>query len=71
MDSPRSLPEVFVVHDGAVTVTAGDETIVVSAGEIVVVPPRTPHKFVNHTDQVARLLTLHASPEAITEWLDE
>lgn len=62
--------EVFVVQDGAVTVTAGEETVVVSAGEVAVVPPRTPHRFVNHTAERARLTNIHYSPEVVTEWLE-
>ena len=63
--------EIFVVYDGAVTATVGDESAVVCAGQIAVVPAGTPHKFVNHTARTARLIALHATSEIATEWLDE
>src|SRR5215210_6860004 len=39
--------EVFVVQERRATMTAGDRTIEVSAGDIVVVPAGQPHAFVN------------------------
>ncbi|MPZ91649.1 MAG: cupin domain-containing protein [Actinobacteria bacterium] len=37
--------EVFIVLEGESTFIAGDEERPVHAGEIVVVPPNTPHRF--------------------------
>ncbi|WP_370949771.1 cupin domain-containing protein [Amycolatopsis sp. cg5] len=62
--------EVFVVQEGSVTVTIGGESAVAVAGDIAVVPPRTPHRFVNHTEGVAKLVNIHASSEIVTEWLE-
>src|SRR5918998_558555 len=39
--------ETFIVQDGKARFTVGEETIEATAGEIVVVPAGTPHKFVN------------------------
>jgi quercetin dioxygenase-like cupin family protein len=61
--------EVFVVHEGAGTFTAGDEQRVVSGGEIVVVPAETPHGFTNTGDQPLRMTNIHLNSTFVTEWL--
>jgi mannose-6-phosphate isomerase-like protein (cupin superfamily) len=38
--------EVHVVHEGAALYTLGSEQMEVSGGQIVVIPPDTPHGFV-------------------------
>jgi mannose-6-phosphate isomerase-like protein (cupin superfamily) len=61
--------EVFVVQEGRATFTAGDEEREVSAGEIVIVPANTPHRFVNSGDGPLRQVAIHVSPRFATEWL--
>jgi quercetin dioxygenase-like cupin family protein len=61
--------EIFVMQEGQATVTAGDETRTVGPGDIVIVPPNTPHGFVNSGDGNLRQLDIHLSPRFITEWL--
>ena len=39
--------ELFIVQEGTATFTADDEERVVHAGDIVIVPPGTPHRFEN------------------------
>ncbi len=63
--------EIFVVLDGMLTCTVGDSTIEACSGQIVIVPPDTPHRFVNSGTQVARHVDIHASPHMITTWLEE
>jgi len=63
--------EVFVIQEGRVTFTVGEETIAASGGEIVVVPAGTPHKFVNTGPGRSRHLDLHASGRMVTEWLED
>lgn len=63
--------EVFVVEEGCVTFTVGEETIAATAGQIVVVLPGQPHTFVAAGPGPARQLDVHASGEMITEWLEE
>ena len=60
--------EVFVIQDGEVTFTAGEETIEAAAGQIVVVPAGVPHKYVNSGR--ARHIDIHASGSMETEWLE-
>jgi mannose-6-phosphate isomerase-like protein (cupin superfamily) len=61
--------EVFIVQEGRATFTAGDEEREVAAGEIVIVPPNTPHQFVNSGDGPLRQVAIHVSPRFATEWL--
>jgi mannose-6-phosphate isomerase-like protein (cupin superfamily) len=62
--------EVFILQEGSVTFTRGDATVEAGAGEVVVVPPRTPHGFVNSGSVPLRMVAIHHSPKFITEWLD-
>jgi mannose-6-phosphate isomerase-like protein (cupin superfamily) len=65
--------EVFVVQDGQATFTAGEEEeeeVVVAEGHVVVVPPETPHKFVNSGDDLLRMVTIHASGTMVQTDLD-
>ena len=38
-------------------------------GDIVIVPPKVPHKFTNNGPGPANLVCIHASPTFVTEWL--
>jgi mannose-6-phosphate isomerase-like protein (cupin superfamily) len=63
--------EVFVIQEGAVTFTVGEDTIEATAGQIVVVPAGVPHKFVNSGTARARHIDIHASRRMTTEWLEK
>jgi quercetin dioxygenase-like cupin family protein len=63
--------EVFVVQSGTMTFTVGAETIEVTAEKVVIVPPGTPHKFINSGDVVAQHVDIHVSPRMITTWLED
>ena len=62
--------EVFVVQEGEVTFTAGDEVIEARTGQIVVVPAGVPHKYVNSGTGRTRHVDIHASGSMETEWLE-
>lgn len=55
-------PEVFVVQTGTARFTAGDEQLVVAAGNVVVVPGQTPHGFECAGDDTLRVVSVHPSP---------
>ena len=57
--------EVFVVLDGEARYTAGDEEVDVTGGHVVVVPPETPHKFVNTGDRPLRQVNIHPHREVV------
>ena len=63
--------EVFVVQEGTVTFTAGNEVIEASGGQVVVVPAGVPHKFVNSGTSRLRQIDIHASKRFFTEWLED
>ena len=50
----HDVEEVIVVHAGRATFTVGEITIEVGPGEVVIIPPGVPHRWVNHTED-----TLH------------
>jgi mannose-6-phosphate isomerase-like protein (cupin superfamily) len=62
--------ETWVVIDGDVAFQAGDEQLAAGPGDIVIVPPHTPHKFSNRGAGPASLVCIHANPTFETEWLE-
>ena len=62
--------EVFVVQEGAVTFTAGDEVIEAKGGQVVVVPAGVAHKFVNSGSGRLRQIDIHPAGRFVTEWLE-
>jgi mannose-6-phosphate isomerase-like protein (cupin superfamily) len=63
--------EIFVVQEGSVTFTAGDDVIEAGGGQVVVVPAGVPHRFVNSGAGQLRQVDIHASKRFITEWLED
>lgn len=63
--------EVFVVQEGTATFTAGEETIEVKGGQVVVVPGGVAHRFVNTGPGRLRQVDIHASDRFVTEWLED
>jgi len=63
--------EIFLVQEGRVTFTAGDEVIEAGGGQVVVVPAGVAHRFVNSGAGRLRQVDIHASDRFITEWLEE
>ena len=63
--------EVFVVQEGGVTFTVGDETVEATAGQVVIVPPGVPHKYRNAGTRRARHIDIHTSGRMDTAWLEE
>jgi quercetin dioxygenase-like cupin family protein len=74
-DGPRlhrhPYEEVFVVLEGEAGFRAGDVRVGAVAGESIVVPPGTPHLFVNSGEGRLRMVAVHVSPAFDTEWLEE
>ena len=62
--------ETWVVIDGDLTFQAGDQHYQAGPGDIVIVPPDTPHKFTNNGPGRAHLVCIHANPTFVTEWLE-
>lgn len=57
--------EVAFTLEGTATITVGNEERDVQAGGIAVIPPNTPHRFVNSGETILRQIDIHASPRFI------
>jgi mannose-6-phosphate isomerase-like protein (cupin superfamily) len=62
--------EIFIVLEGQVTFWVGHDTVEAGAGNVLVVQPGVPHKFVNSGDGRLRQIDIHASDRFVTEWLE-
>lgn len=62
--------EVFVVQEGVLTFVVGDETVEVGAGQTVIAPANTPHKFTNTGAGIARHIDIHTRSRMVTTWLE-
>ena len=63
-------PETFIIRSGEAVFTVGASELRASAGQIVVVPADTPHKFRNAGPGPLETIDIHANGEFITEWLE-
>ena len=61
--------ELFFVLEGEGTFTDGENERTVGPGEIVIVPPDTPHAFVNNGTERLRQIDVHLSATFQTDWL--
>lgn len=63
--------EVFVVLDGVARFTVDGRQHDVESGNVVVVPPTAPHRFVNAGEGRLRVTSVQPRPTVETEWLEE
>jgi mannose-6-phosphate isomerase-like protein (cupin superfamily) len=54
---------------GIATFTVGGDEIHAEPGDVVIVPPNTPHAFANTGEGQLRQIDIHVSPTFSTEWL--
>jgi mannose-6-phosphate isomerase-like protein (cupin superfamily) len=64
-------PEIFIIQEGQATFTVGSATLEARAGQIVMVPAHTPHKFRNLSDRPLKQIDIHLSQRFITDWLED
>lgn len=62
--------ETWVVVEGKLTFQSGDDQLQAGPGDIIIVPPDTPHKFTNDGPGTSMLVCIHANPTMVTEWLE-
>ncbi len=62
--------ETFIILSGKGLFTVGDEEIHATAGQILIVPPNTPHKFSNLGPGPLETTDIHQNGTFITEWLE-
>ena len=63
--------ETFIMLEGVCTFTVDGNQIEATAGEIMVVPPNTPHGFRNTGDKRILQVSIHPSDHVIQEFLEE
>ncbi len=63
--------EIFVIQEGAATFTVGSASLEAHAGQVIIVPAETPHKFVNTGGGPLRQVDIHLCSEFVTVWLEE
>jgi quercetin dioxygenase-like cupin family protein len=61
--------ETFIIRRGTATFTVGGETFEGHAGQILVVPANTPHKFATGAGGY-EAVHIHANAEFVTDWLE-
>jgi mannose-6-phosphate isomerase-like protein (cupin superfamily) len=61
--------EVFVVHTGDARFEIDDLRLTATAGDILVAPAMSAHRFTNTGEAQLRLTAIHTAPEMHTEWL--
>jgi mannose-6-phosphate isomerase-like protein (cupin superfamily) len=62
--------ETFLIRAGEALFTVDTEQFIGVAGQVLVVPPGTPHKFSKQGSGRLEMIDVHASPVFITEWLE-
>jgi mannose-6-phosphate isomerase-like protein (cupin superfamily) len=63
--------EIFIIQEGRGTFTVGATILEATAGQIVIVPPNTPYKFINAGEGPLRQIAIQPSKQIITEWLED
>jgi mannose-6-phosphate isomerase-like protein (cupin superfamily) len=61
--------ETFIIRRGSATFTVGTEQVQGRAGQILVVPAETPHRFATGPDGY-EAVHIHANASFVTEWLE-
>lgn len=64
-------PEVFVIESGEATFQVGDEEIQASAGQMLVAPANTPHRFRSTGSEPFRSINIVPSGKMTFTWLED
>src|SRR5919204_2723785 len=62
--------EIFVVQAGSGTFFVDGAQVQAGAGDVVLAPAGTAHRFVNSGSARLRLTAIHHAPKFVTEWLE-
>ena len=63
--------EIFILQEGVATYMVGTAILEARAGQIIIAPANTPHKFVNSGEGPLKQVDIHLSKRFITEWLED
>ncbi len=61
--------EVFVIHAGEARFEIDGARLMASAGDVLIAPARSAHRFTNTGERQLRVTAIHTAPEMDTEWL--
>jgi quercetin dioxygenase-like cupin family protein len=62
--------EIFVVYGGTGTFFVDGSQVQAGAGDVVLAPAGTAHRFINSGRDRLRLTAIHHAPQFTTEWLE-
>jgi mannose-6-phosphate isomerase-like protein (cupin superfamily) len=62
--------EIIIIQDGIAAYAVGSAIIEGHAGQIIIVPADTPHKFMNTGNIPLKQVDIHTSKQFITQWLE-
>jgi mannose-6-phosphate isomerase-like protein (cupin superfamily) len=62
--------EIFVIHAGTGSFVVNEAVVQGSAGDIVIAPAGTAHRFVNSGSDRLQLTAIHHNAKFVTEWLE-
>jgi quercetin dioxygenase-like cupin family protein len=62
--------EIFVVHAGTGSFFVDESEVRASAGDIVIAPAGTAHRFTNSGSDRLQLTAIHHNANFVTEWLE-
>jgi quercetin dioxygenase-like cupin family protein len=63
--------EILLIQEGQGRYTVSATTRDAGARQVVLVPPQTPHQFVNAGPGPLRQIDIHRHPRFVTEWLED
>jgi quercetin dioxygenase-like cupin family protein len=61
--------ETCIVHSGQVEATIDGQLVVAGPGDIIVIKPKTPHRFVAIGEERLVAVCIHASDRFIIDWV--
>jgi mannose-6-phosphate isomerase-like protein (cupin superfamily) len=62
-------PELFVIHAGRADFEIDGTRLIATAGDIVIAPAQTAHRFTNAGNEPLRITAIHTAANMDTEWL--
>lgn len=62
-------PELFIVHAGRAEFELDRTRLAAAAGDIIIAPATTAHRFINTGNEQLHITAIHAAPIMDTQWL--
>ena len=63
-------PELFIVHAGRAEFEIGETRLTATAGDVLIAPAQSAHRFANTGHEQLRITAIHTAPDMATEWLE-